>query len=102
MKPSRQEILDYVLKTLQDLSRDWDYSNPVTEKSLLFTELGFESLDAVVLGTTIQEHYGQQMPFSELLVEIGRDQRDLSVGELVDFVGTNLKAADSVPAEHAL
>lgn len=102
MKPSRQEILDYVLTTLQDLSRDWDYSNPVTEKSLLFTELGFESLDAVVLGTTIQEHYSRQMPFSELLVEIGRDQRDLSVGELVDFVDTNLKASDSMPAEQAL
>ncbi len=91
MKPTRDEIQDYILATLQELSRDWDYSRPVGPDSLLFTELGLESLDAVVLGTTIQEHFQKPLPFSELLSEIGRDQRDLSIKELVDFVDLHLK-----------
>ena len=90
MKPDRHEILAYILKTLEDLSKDWDYANPVGPDSLLFTELGFESLDAVVLGTAIQEHYQVRMPFAELLADIGQKQRDLSIGELVDFVVTHL------------
>ncbi len=91
MKPTREEIQDYVLRTLQELCQDWDYSRPVGPESLLFTELGLESLDAVVLGTTIQEHFQCPLPFSELLAEIGREQRDLSIMELVDFVDKNLK-----------
>ena len=91
MKPTREEIQEYVLRTLQELCQDWDYSRPVGPGSLLFTELGLESLDAVVLGTTIQEHFHTPLPFSELLAEIGRDQRDLSIMELVDFVDKNLK-----------
>jgi len=93
MKPSRKEIADYILRMIEELSHDWDYSRAVTPESLLFTELGLESLDVVVLGTTIQEHYQFQMPFAELLVEIGqREKRDLSIAELVDFVDRHLNA----------
>jgi len=93
VKPTRDEIQDYVLRTLQELCHDWDYSRPVGPSSLLFTELGLESLDAVVLGTIIQEHFQKPLPFSELLAEIGREQRDLSIMELVDFVDLHLKEA---------
>lgn len=86
MKQTRQEILEYVLKLMGELCQDWDYSRPVGPDSLLFTELGLGSLDAVVLGTAIQEHYATHMPFAELLAEIGEQQRDLSIRELVDFV----------------
>jgi acyl carrier protein len=84
--------LDYILGILQEASRDWDYTRPVDSNSLLFTELGFESLDAVVLATKIQEHYGRQMPFAELFAELGRTQRDLSIAELAEFVDTSLGA----------
>jgi len=90
VKPTREEIQDYMLATLQELCRDWDYSRPVGPGSLLFTELGLESLDAVVLGTIIQEHFQKPLPFAELLAEIGREQRDLSIMELVDFVDQHL------------
>ncbi len=90
MRPSRQEILDYLLQKLGELTEDWDYPDPVRPESLLFTELGFESLDAVVLCTAIQEHYQTPMPFAELLAEIGQHQRDLSINELSDFVNTHL------------
>ena len=90
MRPSRQGILDYLLKQMGELTQDWDYPDPVGPESLLFTELGFESLDAVVLCTAIQEHYQTPMPFAELLAEIGQQQRDLSIDELTDFVNTPL------------
>jgi acyl carrier protein len=44
--------------------------------SLLFTGLGLESLDGVVLGTAIQEYYRVRMPFAELLADIGEKRRD--------------------------
>jgi acyl carrier protein len=90
MRPSRQEILDYLLQKMGELTQDWDYPDPVRPESKLFTELGFESLDAVVLCTAIQEHYQTPMPFAELLAEIGQQQRDLSIDELTDFVNTHL------------
>jgi phosphopantetheinyl transferase/acyl carrier protein len=93
MRPSRQEILDYLLQKMSELTQDWDYTEPVGPESLLFTELGFESLDAVVLCTAIQEHYHTPMPFAELLAEIGQQQRDLSIAELTDFVDTHLGSA---------
>jgi acyl carrier protein len=70
MKPTPPDILAYVLKTVQDLCQDWDYADPVGPESLLFTGLGMESLDAVVLCTAIQDHYRIQMPFAELLADM--------------------------------
>ena len=90
MKPTQPEILAYVLKTVQDLCQDWDYADPVGPESLLFTGLGMESLDAVVLCTAIQEHYQTTMPFAELLADIGQKQRDLSIAELAEFVGQHV------------
>ena len=96
MKPTHPEILAYVLKTVQDLCQDWDYADPVGPGSLLFTGLGMESLDAVVLCTAIQEHYRIQMPFAELLADIGQKQRDLSIAELAEFVGQHVNAGAQV------
>ena len=94
MKPTQPEILAYVLKTVQDLCQDWDYADPVGPESLLFTGLGMESLDAVVLCTAIQEHYQTTMPFAELLADIGQKQRDLSIAELAEFAGHQRFQAD--------
>jgi acyl carrier protein len=93
MKPTQPGILAYVLKTVQDLCQDWDYADEVGPQSLLFTGLGMESLDAVVLCTAIQEHYRIQMPFAELLADIGQKQRDLSIAELAEFVSQHIGAA---------
>lgn len=91
MSRSREEILEDVLELLEQLAQDWDYDATVGEETRIFGDLGFESLDAVVLGTAIQEHYKQQMPFANLLAEVGqREVRDLSVAELVDFIDAHL------------
>ena len=100
MKATQSEILAYVLKTVQDLCQDWDYADPVSPVSLLFTGLGMESLDAVVLCTAIQEHYQTTMPFAELLADIGQKQRDLSIAELADFVAQHVGATQEPKPEH--
>jgi acyl carrier protein len=93
MSATRDEILAYVLKTVQDLCQDWDYADPVSAESKLFTGLRLESLEAVILCTAIQDHYQTLMPFAELLAEIGQKQRDLSIAELADFVHLHMHAA---------
>jgi acyl carrier protein len=100
MTQSRQEILDYVLESLTQLSKDWDYSEPVGPGTLLFSELGLDSLDLVVLGTGMQEHYQKQMPFAEFLSAVGeRGQRDVAVSELVDFIDAQFNPATPNPAK---
>ena len=90
MSQIREEVLNYVLQTVQNLCQDWDYADPVGPASLLFTGLGLE--------TAIQEHYQQtQMPFAELLPDIGRKQRGLSIAELAEFVHQHLSAAEKAP-----
>ena len=86
------QVEDYIMKTLGDVSRDWDYSDPITAGTGLFTQLGLESLDAVILATSIQDHYKCEMPFSTLFAEIGESQRDLTVGELIAFVEKHVAA----------
>jgi acyl carrier protein len=71
----RQDILDL----LSEMADDWEYDGELTETTHLLTDLGLESLDLVVLGTSIQGRYGR-LPFAD---------RDVSVGELVAFVCMN-------------
>ena len=96
MKTTHDDVLEYISRMLRDLGRDWDYQDEISGETLLFRELGFESLDIVVLGTAVQEHYGCQMPFAELFTDIGnRGTRDLSVDELVAFVHRFVNAAET-------
>ena len=97
MKPTQLEIRAYVLTTVQNLCQDWDYAEEVGPESLLFTGLGMESLDAVVLCTALQDHYLTTMPFAELLADIGQKQRDLSIAELAEFVGQHVLGTEEQP-----
>ena len=91
----KQTVMKDVLNLLNQLARDWEYSGEITPDTLLFADLGFESIDAVVLASFVQDHYHQPMPFPQLLARIGqRDVKDLRIGELVDFICQHL---NSVP-----
>jgi acyl carrier protein len=82
-------ILADVLDIMSSMAEDWEYGEEIEESTLLVSELGFESLDLVVIGTSLQERYGR-MPFGEFLADIGqRTVKDATVGELVTFVHEN-------------
>lgn len=85
-----QQVLADLLEFMQSMAEDWEYGGDITTDTLMFADLGFESLDLVVLGTAIQERHGR-LPFAEFLAEIGqRPERDVTVGQLVSFVCDNV------------
>src|SRR5262245_55291645 len=95
-------ILADVLELMGGLAGDWEYSGDITEETYLLGDLGFESLDLVVLGTSLQERYGR-LPFSELMAEIGqRELQDVSVGEMVQFITKNLNGKADGKVDGAL
>jgi acyl carrier protein len=98
MTRTRQRILDEVLDLLRSVAHDWEYDGTLTADTRLFADLAFESLDLVVLGAAVQEHFGQKFPFQEFFAEIGqRDVRDLTVGEWVEFIHRHLQDPRPVP-----
>jgi acyl carrier protein len=94
MTTTRDAIFDHLRQLLGEVASDWDRSEEITDDTLLFSQLGFQSLDIVVLGTALQDFYQREMPFAALFADIGqRDRRDLSVGELAEFVKAHVDVA---------
>ena len=88
MITTQAKLLDDVLVLISQLAGDWDYSGIISVETRLLADLEMESLDLVVLGTSLQERYGR-LPFAEFLAELGQrpvEERDVSVGELVAFI----------------
>jgi acyl carrier protein len=79
-----------IFADLADILRDWDgreYSGDLTPGTLFFGDLGMASIDAIVLAETLERHYDRKLPFNAFLADLGRrGARDLSVGELVEFL----------------
>jgi len=91
MKASRDQILSDVLDLLRKLADDWEYTGEITPQTRFFADMGLGSLDVVVLGTAVQEHYKQVLPFAELFAQVGqRALPDIPVGEWVDFIHQHL------------
>ena len=64
---------------------------PIDRDTRFFADLGLASIDAVVLGEAIQQHFARPVPFQELMADLGRrQQRDLAIGELIDFLRVHL------------
>ena len=71
-----------------------EYSGTIGPETRFFADLGLASIDAVVLGETLNQHYGRTLPFGDLMAELGRRvDRDLSIGELVEFLHRHLRNA---------
>ena len=67
------------------------YFGTIDSDTRFFADLGLASIDAVVLGETLQDHFGKPLPFGDLMAELGRrEDRDLTIGELGDFLVRHL------------
>lgn len=94
MRKTHEEVMADVLHLFRQLADDWEYSGEITPQTLLFAEMGLQSLDIVVLAISIQERYGQVLPFSDFFADMGeRGIRDISVGAWVNFVYEHLNDA---------
>jgi acyl carrier protein len=89
-----ERTADLILDDLTGIFRNFhgrEFSGPIGSETLFFADLGLASIDAVVLGETLESHYGRRLPFGELLGELGqRSNRDLRLSELVSFLQTHL------------
>jgi acyl carrier protein len=86
----RTRSKEQVLADLAGLMRDFngkEYSGPIGPGTLFFGDLGLVSIDAVVLGETLEKYYGQKFPFSRFLADLGaRGVQDIALGELAAFL----------------
>lgn len=68
-----------------------EYLGTIDRDTRFFADMGLASIDAVVLGETLENRYGCKLPFGELMADLGqRADRDLRMGELVDFLQQHL------------
>src|SRR5258706_445600 len=84
------EIVSYWPQT-----RHWNGTNGSrvsgARKRRPLKHLIFESIDAVALGSEIEEHFGQTLPFAEFLTRAGEQELDdITIGNLLDFLMSNL------------
>ncbi|MES1258394.1 MAG: acyl carrier protein [Acidobacteriota bacterium] len=94
MQITKDQLRRELLGIFAQLRDDWNYSIPVTEDTGIFRDLGFESIDAVALGSRLEEQFDRSLPFARFLTTV-REQKlpDITVGLLLDFLLENLNAA---------
>jgi acyl carrier protein len=89
---------DEVLADLTAILRDFEgreYSGRIDPDTLFFGDLGFASIDAVLLGEKLEEQYGRRFPFHELLAELGKQgAEDVEVGTLSAFIHGQLVSGE--------
>lgn len=89
---TRDSVREQLIGMLKEAREDWDSSIVVTDATGLFQELGFESIDAVGLSSTLEMHYDQTLPFPEFMNKAKTlGWEDITVGSLVNFLMENLK-----------
>jgi acyl carrier protein len=87
---------DKILHDLRDLLRDFngkEYSGDIGLETWLFADLGFVSIDAVILAETLERLYDRQFPFSQFIADLSRERvRDIRLGRLVGFLYDQMTA----------
>jgi acyl carrier protein len=93
---TREQICTELIDLLKQGKEDWDDSTVITDDTGLFLDLGFESIDAVGLGSVLDQHFGKQLPFPEFMSRAREeDLPDITIGRLVDFLVVNLSSASN-------
>jgi acyl carrier protein len=91
--PTRDEIKADLVRIIQEIRDDWDYSGEIEESTGLFRDLGLESIDAVALGAALEEYFDRALPFAEFLTKAREENwPDITVGCLLEFMTANLSS----------
>jgi acyl carrier protein len=87
---TREQILADLAGMLRNF-HGYEYSGEIGPKTHFFADLGLASIDAVVLGETIEEQFGRKFPFNQFMADLGRRPvRDIEIGDLADFLVRHL------------
>jgi acyl carrier protein len=98
MRYDRDTILGDVSLILDDMtpSVDKEFSGGITPDTELVADLGFASMDLVMLLVAIEGRYEiQGLPFEELFLKDGQYVQHLTVRHIVDFLGRTLNEPDA-------
>ena len=88
---TRSQVREDLIALLKDAREDWDTSIVVTDATGIFNDLGFESIDAIGLGSALEGHFGQTLPFPEFMSKAKEQQlTDITIGRLLDFLMSTL------------
>ena len=91
---TRDQIRTEVIVLLKQVKEDWDDSVVVTDDTGLFLDLGFESIDAVGLGSALEQHFGKVLPFPEFMARAKEDDlNDITIGNLIQFLEGSLNSS---------
>ncbi len=88
-----ETVLKDLIQILTDMTADWDteFSGGMTADTRLVADLGFESIDVVMLIGEIQRHYQRRnLYFERLFLADGRYVDDVALGALAAFVHARL------------
>ena len=88
---TRNQVQTDLIGILKMAREDWDNSIPVTDETGIFRDLGFESIDAVGLASTLEDHFATNLPFPAFMAKARQEQwPDITIKALVDFLMENL------------
>ncbi len=83
-----------IIADLAELLRhfeDREYSGHIGPETRFFGDLGFASIDAVILGEKLEAYYGQKISFHKFLAQVMQSgAEDLEVGQLAEFLTQEL------------
>jgi hypothetical protein len=81
------------LRSIVATFEDREYSGEFSEGTLFFADLGFVSIDAVLMGEKLETYYERSLPFPAFLGQLAeRGVSDIKVGELAEFLCEYLNA----------
>ncbi len=98
MRIDSDDILRDVTQILDDMTQsiDKEFSGGIARNTELISDLGFASMDMVMLLVAIEGRYEiQGLPFEELLMKDGQYVQHLTVQHIVDFLYRTLNCVDA-------
>jgi acyl carrier protein len=83
---SREQLLADLAGILANFEGK-EYSSAIGPQTKFFGEMGYASIDAVVLSEKLEEFYGRKFAFHEFIADLrARNVDDIEVGELAAFL----------------
>lgn len=69
-----------------------EYSGKIDRDTRFLADLGFSSIDVVILGEALESHYQTKLPFGAFLSELGKNKvQDVNIGALADFLHQHIQ-----------
>ncbi len=88
--PDTNEIISDFRIILSDFNGR-EYSGPVEHDTLFMQDIGFSSIDVVILGETLETYYKSDISFGDFINEMSRQNvQDVPVGALAEYLAKTL------------